>query len=216
MRCPRCGSGVNEGWSFCPKCGSRLERNLFGDVFERMGQEMKNELKSMDRAFERNFEVLDLSPFFRKPIRSSGFSIKITRSGSEKPKVSVKTFGDVDRKELESETGKLGFRGIPKQEKLENEMLEMKERGRGISFEMARTTEEPETYVRRIGDKILVEVKLPGVEDMKDIEVKSLENSIEVRAMAGDKAYFKILTKPQKTNIFRKDFENGVLRIELI
>ncbi|MCK4336140.1 MAG: zinc ribbon domain-containing protein, partial [Candidatus Aenigmarchaeota archaeon] len=150
MRCPRCGSGVNEGWSFCPKCGSRLERNLFGDVFERMGQEMKNELKSMDRAFERNFEVLDLSPFFRRPIRSSGFSIKITRSGSEKPKVSVKTFGDVDRKELESETGKLGFEKAPKMEK-----------GGKVCLERTRTIEEPETCVRRIGDKIVVEVKLP-------------------------------------------------------
>lgn len=205
MRCPRCGSGVNEGWKFCPKCGSRLERNLFGDVFERMEQEMKNELKSMDRAFERNFEVLDLSPFFRKPIRSSGFSIKITRSGSEKPKVSVKTFGDVDRKELESETGKLGFEKAPKME-----------RGGKVCLERTRTIEEPETCVRRIGDKIVVEVKLPGVEDTKDIELKSLENSIEVKAISGKKAYFKILTKPQKTNIFRKDFENGVLRMELV
>lgn len=205
MRCPRCGSGVNEGWSFCPKCGSRLERNLFGDVFERMGQEMKNELKSMDRAFERNFEVLDLSPFFRKPIRSSGFSIKITRSGSEKPKVSVKTFGDVDRKELESETGKLGFEKAPKMEK-----------GGKVCLERTRTIEEPETCVRRIGDKIVVEVKLPGVEDTKDIELKSLENSIEVKAISGKKAYFKILTKPTKANIVSKRFENGVLRIELI
>ena len=205
MRCPRCGSGVNEGWSFCPKCGSRLERNLFGDVFERMGQEMKNELKSMDRAFERNFEVLDLSPFFRRPIRSSGFSIKITRSGSEKPKVSVKTFGDVDRKELESETGKLGFEKAPKMEK-----------GGKVCLERTRTIEEPETCVRRIGDKIVVEVKLPGVEDTKDIELKSLENSIEVKAISGKKAYFKILTKPTKANIVSKRFENGVLRIELI
>lgn len=205
MRCPRCGSGVNEGWKFCPKCGSRLERNLFGDVFERMGQEMKNELKSMDRAFERNFEVLDLSPFFRKPIRSSGFSIKITRSGSEKPKVSVKTFGDVDRKELESETGKLGFEKAPKMEK-----------GGKVCLERTRTIEEPETCIRRIGDKIVVEVKLPGVEDTKDIELKSLENSIEVKAISGKKAYFKILTKPTKANIVSKRFENGVLRIELI
>lgn len=166
---------------------------------------MKNELKSMDRAFERNFEVLDLSPFFRRPIRSSGFSIKITRSGSEKPKVSVKTFGDVDRKELESETGKLGFEKAPKMEK-----------GGKVCLERTRTIEEPETCVRRIGDKIVVEVKLPGVEDTKDIELKSLENSIEVKAISGKKAYFKILTKPTKANIVSKRFENGVLRIELI
>jgi HSP20 family molecular chaperone IbpA len=207
MRCHYCGSEVKEGWKFCPRCGSRVEkeRELFGEVFERMEQE----LKSMDRAFERNFEVLDLSPFFRKPVSSGGFSVKITRSGNEKPKVSVKTFGDVDRKELEGEMGKLGFRGIPRPKRPEA-------RGGRISLESAKRTEEPETCVRRIGEKILVEVKLPGVRDPKDIEVKSLENSIEVKAIAGDKAYFKILTKPEKANIASKDFRDGILNIELV
>ncbi|UCC91644.1 MAG: zinc ribbon domain-containing protein [Candidatus Aenigmatarchaeota archaeon] len=207
MKCPRCGSDVNEGWKFCPKCGSGLERkrDLFGGVFERM----ERELKGMDRAFERDFQVFDLSPFFKKPVKSSGFSIKISRSGREKPKVSVKTFGDIDRKEVNEEVGKLGFRGIPKPERQEV-------KGEGICLEAAKTTEEPEMCVRRIGDRIVVEVKLPEVRDPKDIEVVSLENSIEVKAIAGDKAYFRILTKPPKTNIVRKDFEDGVLRIELV
>ncbi|MEE9323479.1 MAG: zinc ribbon domain-containing protein [Candidatus Aenigmarchaeota archaeon] len=207
MKCPRCGSEVNEGWRFCPKCGSRMgrERDIFSNVFERV----ERELKGMGRAFERNFEVLDLSPFFRKPTRGSGFSIKILRSGDEKPKVSVKTFGDVDRKEVESEMGKLGFRGTPKPER-----LEVKEGG--ICLERAKTTEEPETCVRRVDGKIMVEVKLPGVKNSGDIEIKSLESSIEVKAIAGDKAYFKILTKPEKANIVNKRFEDGILRIELI
>ncbi len=212
MKCPRCGSDLNEGWRFCPKCGSRLERkrDLFGGIFERM----ERELRGMDRVFERDFQVFDLSPFFKKPVKSSGFSIKISRSGSEKPKVSVKTFGDIDRKEVNEEMGKLGFRGIPKPEIPGRGKQEV--RGEGIRLEAAKTTEEPETCVRRIGEKIVVEVKLPGVRDSKDIEVVSLENSIEVKAIAGDKAYFRILTKPPKTNIVRKDFEDGVLRIELV
>jgi HSP20 family molecular chaperone IbpA len=207
MRCPNCREEVSERWKFCPKCGSRLERerDIFSDIFERMD----HELKEMDKVFERNLEVFDLSPFFRKPTKSSGFSIKISRSGDEKPKVSVKTFGDVDREEVESEMEKLGFRETPK---LERAVVKEK----GISLESAKMTEEPETCVRRVGDKIVVEVKLPGVMDTKDIEVKTLENSIEVKAMAGDKAYFKILTKPGKANVVRKYFENGILRVELV
>ena len=79
----------------------------------------------------------------------------------------------------------------------------------------AKTTEEPKTCVRRLGDNIVVEVKLPDVKDEGDIEVKSLENSIEVKAMAGDKAYFKILTKPPQTGILRKSFKKGILYLEL-
>ena len=208
MKCSRCGSEVDERWGYCPRCGSRLgrERDLFSDVFERM----EHELKNMDRSFERNFEVLDLSPFFRKPTTSGGFSIRISRRGNEKPKVSVKTFGDVERKDVESEIGRLGFKEIPKKEK-------SKEIGDDKAcFEAAKRTEEPETSVRNIGGKIVVEVKLPGVKDSKDIEVKSLENSIEVKAMAGEKAYFKILKKPPKANVVSKNFERGVLKIEII
>lgn len=214
MRCPRCGSDVDERWRFCPRCGSRLERGR--DIFSRVFERMDREFKDMDRAFERNFEVFDLSPFFRKPVKGSGFSIKISRSGGEKPKVSVKTFGDVNKKEIEQEIGKLGFRGIPERGKLEKEKPEVREPERGICLESAKTTEEPETCVRRIGGKIIVEVELPGVRNAEYIEVKSLENSIEVKAIAGEKAYFRILTKPPKTNIVKKDFENEILRIELV
>jgi HSP20 family molecular chaperone IbpA len=205
MRCPKCGAELKEGWKFCPRCGSRLGRDMFTDVFSRMEREMKE----MGRMFERDFEVLDISPFFRKPIKGSGFSIKISRRSNEKPEVSVKTFGDVDRRGLEQEIGKLGIRETPKTEKPEVE-------GEGgVCLESAKRTEEPETCVRRIGEKIVVEVRLPGVNDSKDIEVKPLENSVEVKAMAGEKAYFKILTKPPQTNVVSKRFKNGVLYLEL-
>ncbi len=200
MRCPNCGSEVNERWRFCPVCGSRLERDTFSDIFERMGRE----LKEMDKIFERNFEVFDLSPFFRKPLRGSGFTIRITRKGNERPKVPIKTFGNVNENELKSEMEKLGLREIPQED-----------RGR-VSIEKAKVTEEPETSVVNVGDRIVVEVKLPGVKDQKDIEIRSLENSVEVRAIAGDKAYFKILTKPPKANIVKREFRDGVLRIELV
>jgi HSP20 family molecular chaperone IbpA len=205
MKCQRCGTEVNEGWRFCPKCGSSIGRDVFTDVFSRM----ERELKGMDRMFERDFEVLDISPFFRKPIKGSGFSIKISRRGKEKPEVSVKTFGDVDRGELEREIGKLGVKERPKPGELEVGSE------RRVCLESAKKTEEPETCVRRIGGKIVAEVRLPGVGDPKDIEVKSLENSIEVKAMAGEKAYFKILTKPPQTNVVSKRFKNGVLYLEL-
>jgi HSP20 family molecular chaperone IbpA len=216
MRCRNCGSEVNEKWDFCPRCGSRLRGGLFTDVFSRM----EHELKEMDRMFERDFEVFDLSPFFRKPIKGRGFSIKITKGSGEKPKVSVKTFGDVDRKEIEEEAKKMGFRdrlGLLKSKIRETERYEKPEvkESEELSISGAKTTEEPKTQVKRMGDKIVVEVELPEVRNQKDIEVKSLENSIEIKAKSGDKAYFKILTKPPQTSVISKSFRNGILYLEL-
>jgi len=215
MRCRKCGSELNEKWKFCPRCGSILSRDLFADVFSRM----EKELKEMDKIFERDFEVFDLSPFFRKPNRGRGFSIKITQSSGQDPKFSVKTFGDVDRKEIEEEVKRMGFRerpGLIKNRVRETGGYEKPEaEGRDFSISEAKTTEEPKTHVKRTGYRIVAEIELPGVRDQNDIEVKSLENSIEVKAKAGDKAYFKILTKPPQTSIVSKSFKKGILYLEL-
>lgn len=215
MKCQRCGTDANEGWKFCPRCGYILKRrSLFGNIFERMNREIKEmdrELETMNRevsrGFERNFEVLDISPFFRKPMKGGGFSIKISSSGREKPRVSVRTFGGVKRGDIEQGIGKMCIGGTKKEARSET--------SKDVHLEGAETTEEPETSLRRTDGGIAAKIKLPGVMDMKDIEVKSLENSIEVKAMAGKKAYFKILTKPENANIVKKGFGNGVLRIEL-
>lgn len=205
MKCRRCGSGVDDKWKFCPRCGSRVQTGILSSIFERMEKEMK----ATDKDFERDFEVLDISPFFRKPTRSGGFSIKILKSGREKPKFSVKTFGNFDKREVEGEMGKLGLKNIRRSS-------ENMSGGNRMQIEKARTTEEPKTSVKNIGDRILVEISLPGVKSSDDIEIRPLENSIEVKALAGDKAYFKILTKPEKSKIINKRFENHILSIEIV
>ena len=217
MRCGKCGSETKGGWRYCPVCGSPLDkrhdRDVFEDVFERMEREMK-EMDKAFRPFERNFEVVDLSPFFSRPAKSSGFSIKITRSGDGKPKVDVQTFGDVSRKEVESEVSKLGFRDRIGRV-LKPGAAEAAPKPKGVSIDNARTTKEPETTVKNVAGRIIAEVKLPDVRRADDIEVKQLENSVEIKALAGDKAYFKILTKPPETRVARQEFRNGILIIEL-
>lgn len=53
--------------------------------------------------------------------------------------------------------------------------------------------QEPETKVRRLSDKIIYEISLPGVKSEKDIIINKLQNSIEIKAFAKDKVYFKLI-----------------------
>lgn len=171
----------------------------------------------MNKMLEKNFEVFDISPFFRKPVKGRGFSIKISRSSGEEPRVSVSTFGDVNRGEIEKSIKKIGFREDPKIRETEGPGkpgVTEREEGK-VCISGAKTTEEPKTCVKRIGERMVVEVELPDVRDSRDIEVKSLENSIELKALAGDRAYFKILTKPPQTNVKEKRFKRGILYLEL-
>jgi len=226
MKCSRCGSGLKDDWNFCPKCGSRksgdpydaMGRDLFSEMFGRMRSSFRD-VDEINRRFEKNFEAVDLSPWFRgadskvlKP-QGKGFTVRIVSQTGQQPKVSIKTYGDVDRGRIEKEVEKkFGVAGTPP--------AEAKKPGGGFRMPVItgkpepRVTEEPHADIKRIGDKVVVEVNVPGVKSPQDIEIREMESSLEVKARAGDKAYFKILTKPPKFRVTGRSFRDGVLRLE--
>jgi HSP20 family molecular chaperone IbpA len=121
------------------------------------------------------------------------------------PKVEIKTSGDY--KKIEPEL-KRKFGVKPAIEEVEEEEKPKVER-------KAKVTEEAETEVKTLGNKQIISVKLPDVESEDDIEIKRLEQSIEIKAFAGDKAYFTLVPLPASAAIVKKEFKNGVLRIEV-
>jgi hypothetical protein len=238
MRCRRCGFGLKDGWGFCPKCGARrngdpmdaLGRDLFSQMFGKMRKSFE-EFDSMDRMFEKDFEALDLSPLFRRmrperrgpsderaeshvrPVKR-GFTVKIKSGTGMEPKVSVETFGNVDREKLEKEI-KDKF-GVP----VKAEARPAGRRKGGFRLPgldqkgPPKVTEEPSHDAKRFGDRVVFDIRLPGVKSQAEIEIRDLESSVEVKALAGDKAYFKILTKPANYSLSGRRFENGVLHLE--
>jgi len=52
-----------------------------------------------------------------------------------------------------------------------------------------------------------LKIHLPEVEE-KDIDIRKLSKSVEIRAKAKDKLYFTIIPNP---NLTYKKFENGIL-----
>ena len=199
MRCPRCGAEIHKGWHYCPVCGFRLKgpASDVDDIFSIV----EKEIKEVDKLFEKNLEFFDLTPWFRKGKR--GFTIRITQNSGRKPDIVVKTYGDVDKEKVEKEVyNRFGIHNP------------LKDRGVFETGKKPKITEEPKTEVRRIGDRISVDIYLPDVKSEKDIEIKSLYNSIEVKATTGDKMYFKILTKPPEARITGHSFSNGILHID--
>jgi HSP20 family molecular chaperone IbpA len=207
-------------WRYCPKCGYRrgdMFGSMFSSVFSKMRKEMERTERGMGRLFERDMEVFDLSPWFRAVPKKgrSCFSIKITQSGREPPRVSVKTLGGVDREELQRQIREqLGARGKLKEKQLVHRAGHAPREEKPRPMPAPKTTEEPHTEVRRLDSKVVVDLSVPGVRSIDDIEVKELESSVEVKAMAGDKAYFKILTKPEQYRLTNKSFDNGLLHLE--
>ncbi len=70
---------------------------------------------------------------------------------------------------------------------------------------------EPEVKVLEEGK--LVKIFLPDVEREEDINIKKLQNSIEIKACGKGKTYFTIIPNP---NLTYKKFENGMLLLKFI
>jgi len=71
---------------------------------------------------------------------------------------------------------------------------------------------QPKTDLKRIADKISYEIEIPEVNSIEDVSITSLENSIEMKAIAKDKAYSKSI--PINLPIVDYAFSKGLLVLE--
>ena len=194
-KCKNCGEKIKDEWEFCPYCGEELtyRTNPFENVFD----DVEDEFKRIDKMFGSdffNFPGFDM----KTPKRSNGISIVITPGTGREPKIQVRTSRGL--KNLEPDIKRnLGVKPIEE---------------RPIR-KISRVTEEPETEIKTIGNKQIIQIVLPEVKSLKDVEVKKLEQSLEIKAFTKDKTYFKLIPIPSSSEIINKELEGNVLKIEI-
>ena len=212
--CSECSSKVDLHWDFCPRCGTGIKsRDPFSDVFEGMGKE----IAEMNKMLERQIEAMDITPMFgskkSKPFgQGGGFTISIISSGDRQPEISIKTFGDVDERRLKKQVSQM----VGGETEL-SDVAQSEERDRKARVEPKikyEATEEPKTKILKAGKGVVVEMDLPGVKNHKDIEIKDMESSVEVKAVSGKKAFFKIIKKPENNSVVAKKFDKEKLTLE--
>lgn len=165
-RCPTCGKDLKEDWNFCPRCGEKQERSIFG---------------SIGKIFN----------FGSKTPKSLNIRIK---KSSGRPKIEVRGFG----------------RKIPIRSKRTKKKTKKPKRSKKVP----ENVEEPETQIKNLGNKKIIEVKLPGVKG-KDVEINELKESIEIRAFSGNKLYFKVIPISPNYSL-NKDFSDNTLKLEVV
>ena len=198
-RCKRCGKKLKDDWIFCPYCGEDTRKKPY-DIFE----SIEEEFRRIDKIFGSRFlKFPHIS--IESPFKTGGISITIRSGTGMEPKINVKTFGEYKKLEPQIKR-KLGVKeGVREGE----EEIERRIRA-------PKVTEEPESEIKREGNREIISIKLPGVKSLNDVEVRKLEQSIEVKAFAGDKAYFKLIPIKPNAQISNEDFKDGILKIEII
>ncbi|MEM2956308.1 MAG: hypothetical protein QW041_01915 [Candidatus Pacearchaeota archaeon] len=205
--CPQCGKKTSKKHYFCPFCGYsfREKENFFEPSF-RIGFPFNTIFKQLEKQIEKQFRELDEQmPTFaeeeKKPkVMTEGISISIS-SVNGQPIIKVRTIGDKKeiRKENEKEAIKEGFQKKNLSEKQLEKLSKLPK-------------EEPSTSVRRLADRIIYEIDMPGVEK-ENIIISRLQNSIEIKAFTKDKAFFKLI--PISLPILKSHLKDGKLILEL-
>ncbi len=236
IKCGRCGKSIDKKYDFCPHCGNQLkETKKREEQFENIEKQLESALnmpffvkfpfrqlvKQLEKQFDAEMRQFDKEleskkTQEKKPLKDiplvSGISISISGGNGEEPKIFVKNLGQGQGNQIKGYSQTPEERIEESAEKLTKQNLE-KTRAMPKKFSKLPKT-EPETKVRRLTDRVIYEIAVPGVKNIKDVIINKLENSIEIKAFSKDKAYFKLI--PISLPIKKYKLEEEKIIIELV
>jgi len=227
-KCKRCGKKIDKKFDFCPYCGNRttdlledkedwgmLGKNDFisqeimlpaglNSIFGSLMSNLEKQFKDIDKEFgkmEKN--EVKTEKKFPGIIKTGGISISISTSNNRLPIIKVNSMGNIPEFQEKTREMKRTIKEIEPKSLSEENIKKFSKLPR----------KEPNTNVRRLSDKVIYEMDLPGVKSIKDVSIIKLENSIEIKAVAKDKAFFKLI--PINLPIANYKISDGKLVLEL-
>lgn len=194
-KCFNCSRKVEKNFVFCPYCGKNLKREEDRRNFGFLGR-------------DDEVESLGLSPFnglFNNFL--SELSRQLNDSGGDENNL----FRRGIKVNVHSLNGKpmIKVAGVDHEEaKIKNNLSE-----EDIVKMKNLPKKEAEASVRRLSNKIIYEIELPGVKSIKNVLINKLESGIEIRAFSDNISYFKVL--PINFPIIHYVFNKDKLVIEM-
>ena len=220
--CKRCGRKTNKSDSFCPTCGTPLNKTQRKEDFGMLGEDDSfDEMEALSNSLFAGMGGLG-GGFMNKMISNTmrmlekemekemqGRGNKPQNQNNNMPRTKIKLM--INGKEINLNNGMEEASNPEKNEKIR--VIKFKK----FSEEQAKTfsklpKKEPKTDLKRIANKISYEIEIPGVESFEDVSVLPLENTIEIKAITKEKAYSKSI--PLNLPIVNYGFSKGLLVLE--
>jgi HSP20 family molecular chaperone IbpA len=216
-KCARCGKAIEKKFSFCPYCGYNIEEereledfgllgkddkkdifgagNAFGfslnlnDIFNNFNSVFRNLTKDLNKSFDKDFDKTEPKVFSK--------AISIDLSPGKSPVIKVHSNGKKVPINFRVKTPEIK---IPK---LSEEKL----------WQLANLPkQEPLAEVRRLSNRVIYELNVPGVKSKEDIMINNLETGLEIIAIGKEKVYIKKI--PMKLELLSYRIENEKLEAE--
>jgi len=194
--CKNCEKKIDKNYDFCPYCGKSLED--WGMLGKNDSLENEPSFNSILRGINGGMLGKMLNSAMKMLEKEMQKEMQRT-----KPKTNVQLF--INGKKIN-----LNDNQIKEKRKQEIPPSFSKEKLKKIS---SLPKKEPKTNIRRFSDKVVYEIDMPGVKSIKDISIIKLENSIEIKALAKNKYYSKLI--PINLPIINYEFAKGKLILGL-
>jgi len=218
--CRNCGEKTSGKYNFCPYCRAPLNEPFDGKDWGMLGKNdfmpaeeirlpmglnaiFNSLMKNLNKQFsELDGDMKEEKGKLETKVKRGGISISISTSGDLPPEIRVKSFGNIpefQEKERKIERKMTGL--------MKDNLQKKSKKFSGLP------KKEPKTNIRRFSNRVVYEIKMPGVKSIKDISIIQLENSIEIKALAKNKVFHKII--PINLPIRKYNLEKGKLVLEL-
>ncbi len=204
-KCKFCGKTIKDSYSFCPYCGSRLKEPE--EEARDYGLLGKTDHPSIENSFA------PLSPFDNLINKMVGSAFRILEAELEKinpqsqftqPSKNIKLF--INGREINLDNQK-------KEAKSELQQPNNLEKTRALIEKMSRLPKkEPKTKIKRLSDRVSYELHVPGVKSLKDVLMRKLEKSLEIKAVSDKEVYIK--TIPLRFNLISKSLRGNKLILD--
>lgn len=188
-KCPQCGKKVKKDFEFCPFCGINLNRESdygflgrkdvgediklpfgFNTIFKSLTKELAKQMNELDKEIKQDAKKSSGKPALNP---NTSFSIHIGMPGQKPIHINNKNMklkqSSVPRKNLK--LPKINDDVLKKIKKLEKK--------------------EPETNVRRLADRVVYEIAIPGVKSLNEININKLEQGVEIKAFSNKDLFVK-------------------------
>lgn len=185
--CNKCGKNIEKDFEFCPYCGNTLDENnswgILGqndhqireNPFENsffgggiLNKMLGNAMKMLEKELQKNSKETQIMPKTNLQLYINGKKINI----GVQPKKIIK------KPQVKNQIKEIPSNYFSKEDLKKFSNLKK---------------EDPKTSVRRLSDRIIYNIEMPDVKSVKDISIVALENSIEIKAIGKNKAYYKVI-----------------------
>lgn len=189
-KCPNCAKKIKKDFSFCPYCGLSFKQYKEQEDFGLLGRDdmssspIKIPLGNLDKLF---------APLIKQFAEQIDREFSPAKQGPKGFKIQI-THGP-------NPSQNIG--GAAKQ------VINDKE----IERRKSLPRKDAESNVRRLSDKVVYEIAVPGVKSKEEISITKLENSVEIKAYSKDACYVK--TIPLNADVMGYKIKDGTLVLEL-